>query len=197
IKAHQNMTHNRQLDPDIFSRFRECIQPIQESGKLRGVLAQFPSSFKGNRENSGYLRDLRNRLEGLNLAVEFRHNSWLKPEMFQFLQKHGITYCIPDEPDLPGLVPPEPHVTSDVAYIRFHGRNKEHWWGKGGDRYDYEYSEDELLEWLPKIQTLSKAAQVIYLLFNNCHLGQAVRNALMMQQLLLPDKPLEVWNNDR
>jgi len=37
---------------------------------------------------------------------------------------------------------------------------------------------------LPKIGNLSKTAQIVFLLFNNCHLGQAVRNALWMQQAL-------------
>ena len=185
IKAQQDMTHNRGQNPSIFRQFRECIRPIQESGKFRGVLAQFPFSFKGNHENASYLRDLRHELEGLNLAVEFRHNSWIKPEVFDFLKKQGITYCIPDEPNLPGLVPPEPHVTSEIGYVRLHGRNKKNWWGEGADRYDYEYTEDELKEWREKIEDFGTAARVIYLLFNNCHLGQAVRNALMMQQILL------------
>lgn len=187
IKAHQDMTHHRDRTPDIVRQFRECIRPVQESGKLRGVLAQFPFSFKGNHENMLYLRDLRQRLEGIDLAVEFRHNSWIQPEVFDFLSEQGITYCIPDEPRLPGLVPPDPWITSDIGYVRFHGRNARDWWGKGGDRYNYDYTEEELKEWKQKIEDLATAAQVIYLLFNNCHLGQAVKNALMMQELILSD----------
>jgi len=185
IKAHQDITHNRGKNPDVYGQFRECIRPAGESGKLRGVLAQFPFSFKATRENASYLLNVRRQFEDLDLAVEFRHNSWIKPEVFDFLKNNNIIYCIPDEPDLPGLVPPDPHVTSEIAYVRFHGRNKRDWWGEGGDRYNYEYSEDELKEWLEKINGLGTAARVIYLLFNNCHLGQAVRNALTMQQLLL------------
>src|SRR5438874_5794878 len=33
-----------------------------------------------------------------------------------------------DEPRLPGLPPPTAEVTSQVSYVRFHGRNKEKWW---------------------------------------------------------------------
>ncbi|HPA44958.1 MAG TPA: DUF72 domain-containing protein [bacterium] len=183
VKAHQDMTHHRGKNPDIFPQFLECIRPLQDQGKFQGVLLQFPFSFKGNRENSLYLKQLREQLGDLNLAVEFRHESWITPEVLEFLRSLNMTYCIPDEPDLPGLVPPDPYVTSHIAYVRFHGRNKQHWW-RGGDRYNYEYSEEELTEWLPKIDNLSKTAQIVFLLFNNCHLGQAVRNALWMQQAL-------------
>lgn len=184
IKAHQYMTHQRGENSDIFRQFREGIKPVAESGKLCGILAQFPFSFKCNRENASYLLALRESLAGLNVAVEFRHISWIMPELFDFLEENNMIYCIPDEPDLPGLVPPDPHITCDVGYVRLHGRNKRDWWGEG-DRYNYEYSEDELKEWSKTIERLSAGARVIYLLFNNCHLGQAVRNALTMQQILL------------
>ena len=66
-----------------------------------------------------------------------------------------------------------------------HGRNAETWWGSGkGDRYDYDYSERELKEWLRKITELADKARRIYLFFNNCHAGQAARNAKLMQELL-------------
>ena len=46
-------------------------------------------------------------------------------------------------------------VTTEDAYVRFHGRNGANWRGQGGgDRYDYDYREDELKEWLRKITEL-------------------------------------------
>jgi len=53
-----------------------------------------------------------------------------------------------------------------------------------GDRYDYDYSERELKEWLGKIRELAQQARRTYLFFNNCHAGQAARNARLMQDLL-------------
>jgi uncharacterized protein YecE (DUF72 family) len=52
------------------------------------------------------------------------------------------------------------------------------------DRYDYDYSEAELKEWLGKIAGLAEQARRTYLFFNNCHAGQAARNAKLMQELL-------------
>ena len=53
-----------------------------------------------------------------------------------------------------------------------------------GDRYDYDYSGRELKEWLGKIRELAQQARRTYLFFNNCHAGQAARNARLMQDLL-------------
>ena len=37
-----------------------------------------------------------------------------------------------DEPDLPGLVAPVARATGDIAYVRFHGRNKVNWYRDEG-----------------------------------------------------------------
>jgi len=82
-------------------------------------------------------------------------------------------------------------VTAEDAYVRFHGRNAQNWWGRGGaaggesrDRYDYDYPESELREWVRKVAELADQARRTYLFFNNCHAGQAARNAKLMQELL-------------
>jgi uncharacterized protein YecE (DUF72 family) len=75
--------------------------------------------------------------------------------------------------------------TTDEGYVRFHGRNAQTWWGDhGGDRYDYDYKQEELGEWLKKIATLAEQAKRTYLFFNNCHAGQAARNAKLMKEML-------------
>jgi uncharacterized protein YecE (DUF72 family) len=85
----------------------------------------------------------------------------------------------------PGLVPPVVHLTTDTGYVRFHGRNEGTWWGRGGgDRYDYDYSERELVEWVERVRVLAEQAKQTYLFFNNCHAGQAARNAKLMGELL-------------
>jgi uncharacterized protein YecE (DUF72 family) len=86
-------------------------------------------------------------------------------------------------------MPPDTLVTARDAYVRLHGRNERTWWtGDRSSRYDYSYSEDELREWLEKIATLADQARRTYLFFNNCHAGQAARNAKLMQELLRQQK---------
>jgi uncharacterized protein YecE (DUF72 family) len=76
-------------------------------------------------------------------------------------------------------------ATSDIGYIRFHGRNRSKWYtGDSKERYDYLYSEDELQGWLPKIRKLAGQTEKIFIFFNNHRKGQAVINARMMIGLL-------------
>ena len=56
------------------------------------------------------------------------------------------------------------------------------------DRYDYDYPEAELRGWLDKIRDLASQARRTYLFFNNCHAGQAARNAKLMTELLRQQK---------
>jgi len=144
--------------------------------------------------------------------VEVRvDGSWMHPQLPEWLAERSLGYCCVDEPALPGLVPPVTHVTNGVGYVRFHGRNAKNWWGSGRAdaaglpmvaervrsstapairgsreqlRYDYDYSEKELADWVAKLNELAKQAKQTYLFFNNCHAGQAARNAKLMEELL-------------
>ncbi|HET9251526.1 MAG TPA: DUF72 domain-containing protein, partial [Candidatus Eisenbacteria bacterium] len=124
VKAHHDHTHKRLPDPSLDDSFRRAMEPLLEVGKLHGVLAQFPNSFRLNRGNVEYLEELRGRLPDVPLFVEFRHESWVAEEVFPELRARGLGFVSVDEPDLPGLLPPVARATGDVAYIRFHGRNK-------------------------------------------------------------------------
>ena len=87
-------------------------------------------------------------------------------------------------------MPPIAEVTSDVAYVRFHGRNAEKWWkhDKAWERYDYTYSEDELREWLPRIQLLEDQAPLTLVYANNHYKGQSVDTLNKLQRLLAFDE---------
>ena len=162
-----------------------------------------------NLEDSRVLDDgLANQARALAddpLFVEFRHDSWAGPDVADRLRGAGLGFCAVDEPALEGLMPPVAFVTAADAYVRFHGRNARNWWGAArvapgggrpadaprgasarasGDRYDHDYTADELREWIGKVRDLANQARRTYLFFNNCHAGQAARSAKLMQQLL-------------
>ena len=117
------------------------------------------------------------------LAVEFRHESWDKEEVYDFLRENGVTFVIVDEPNLKGLFPYKLVTTTNMAYFRFHGRN-EHWFDPNYDRYDYMYSEEELESFAKDVREIYKKVEKVLIYFNNCHRGQAVENALRMRDLL-------------
>ena len=195
MKAHKGMTHEfkepaaGEDKSDVFRAFMEAIKPMTTRGNLGCVLAQFPWGFKRTPENADYVRRFRERLKDIAVVVEFRNSEWVRPETFELLRAEGLGFCCVDEPRLRGLVPPVAEVTADIAYVRFHGRNAEKWWNhtQGWERYNYLYTEAELAEWVPRIKALDARAAKTYVLFNNCHAGQAAENARMLQGMMKLD----------
>lgn len=186
LKAYRTMTHERQEEAADFSAFRAALSPLLEGGRLLGVLAQFPTSFRATEANREYLRRFRSRLDGVPVAVEFRHREWITPETFQLLKEEGLAYVVVDEPAFKDLVPPVQWVTAPFSYVRFHGRNYKKWWhhAERSERYDYLYSREELAEWVPRLQELANRTEKVYVSMNNHRRGQAVINARMLRELL-------------
>jgi uncharacterized protein YecE (DUF72 family) len=198
VKLNQAMTHDSSRDPALYRAFLEALQPLKDAGKYDGLLAQFPWSFQRTPEHRDHLAAMRELLADEPLFAEFRHDSWLTTDLAPELREQRIGYCAVDEPRLTGLMPPLTMLTSEDAYIRFHGRNAANWW-KGSHaraagepvrsdrtqlRYDYDYKPAELQEWVRKVAELAEQARRTYLFFNNCHAGQAARSAKLMQELL-------------
>lgn len=188
-KLTRTLTH--EIDPEQWQihadKYREGISPLVQAGQLAAVLVQFSFSFRRTLHNRKYLAALLDKLEGLPLAVEFRHRSWAVDRVFSELERRNITLVSVDEPDLPGLFPALDVVTgTDLFYIRFHGRNAGGWrTGNMQQQFDYDYSDDELTGWVEnKIAVMSGRARRGVIFFNNHVRGQAPKNALMMKKLL-------------
>ncbi len=193
VRSHKDMTHDIWQDDDrrllkdtsdVFKAFREGISPLVDTGRLGCVLVQFPVFFYPAPQNFDYLRKMPALMPGVSLVVEFRNRAWLRPDAYRLLEETGMGCCVVDEPKLPRLMPFEPRRTSDIAYFRFHGRNKNWFNASREERYNYLYSADELREFIPSLRSVSAGAKTTYTFFNNCHAGAAARNALMMKQML-------------
>jgi uncharacterized protein YecE (DUF72 family) len=84
-------------------------------------------------------------------------------------------------------MPPVVAATSDLAIVRFHGRNNEMWERRDispSMRFRYRYTDDELREWVPKVNELADSGREVHLLMNNCYRDQAVDNAAQLAKLL-------------
>jgi len=190
VKTFKDLTHRRDLTgPDLqklAADFRSALRPLQEEKKLGCVLAQFPWSFKSTTENSEFLAALRDVLPDLPVVIEFRNVEWVRDETFQLLRDFELGFCCVDEPRLRGLFPPLALATSHLGYIRFHGRNGAKWWrhDEAWERYDYNYAEAELKEWVSRIREVARLTTQTFVLMNNCHAGYAVVNARQLQALL-------------
>ena len=195
VKAHKDMTHAETHSADIFKAFQDVLEPLIESGKLGCILAQFPWSFKRTVQNEDRLQEFRDALRTLPTVVEFRNSEWANDETFELLRDLDLGYCCVDEPALRGLMPGIAVSTSNIAYVRFHGRNAKTWWKheEAWQRYDYLYTEEELSEWVPKVETLAEETETLYLFFNNHYKGKSATNARMFAQMLgleLPKPPV-------
>lgn len=177
VKANQNLTHERKEIEAPAAAFRDAVRPLAERGQLKGIMAQFPWSFKYSPAHLTYVGTCRELMRPYPFYVEFRNDSWLRAETMEAMRKQEIGFVSVDGPRLAGLLPPELVVTGPTAYVRLHGRNADHWWGGGAQRYDYLYKETELHEWKERIERLKGEVNKAFIFFNNCHLGQAVKNA--------------------
>jgi uncharacterized protein YecE (DUF72 family) len=188
-KLTRTLTH--EIDTQNWSdqavNYREGMAPLIQTGQLGAVLIQLPPGFHRTPPNRKYLAALIDKLNGLPLAIEFRHRSWANDRVFAELERRRVTLVSVDEPNLPDLFPALDIVThSDLFYVRFHGRNAKGWRsGNMQHQFDYNYSDDELREWIQnKIEPMSQRARRGIIFFNNHVRAQAPENARRMVALL-------------
>ena len=177
----------------LAQRLIDALKPLKRAGKLGLMLFQFPPWFTRTTSNFDYILSCKEMMDGLPIAAEFRHGSWLTPDKtaatLQFLAANDITYVTADEPQYGNLstIPFAPGTTTDTAYFRFHGRNKDNWFKKGVEttlRYAYSYPDEELTAFAPHLERAEKKTKVTYAMFNNCHRNYAVANAMRLRELL-------------
>ena len=196
VKPYRQLTwHDRKNPPtdDVMRTFGETLQPLRDANKLGVLNFQFPPWFTYDEKNLDYIKHVRDFLAKDELAVEFRHRSWLTgdyvPHVLDSLRENHVGLIVVDEPQLgSGSVPTVLEVTDpDIAVVRFHGRNYKKWYAKvekTGERFDYLYSEDELREWMPKVGELARRAKEVHILFNNNAQNYAVQNGRQLRMLL-------------
>ena len=180
-KLYRSFTHERgKATPEDERLFREGIDPLMEAGKLGAVLLQFPWSFKNESEERAYLSQLAERFKDYPLVVELRHESWNHPRILQTLEDLGVGLCDIDQPQFANSIKPSAEVTSQIGYIRLHGRNYQNWFREEAnvlERYDYLYSNDELEPWVGRIKQVAEKAKQTFVITNNHARGQSLVNA--------------------
>lgn len=194
VKAHKTMTfHEGEPTDDAFAEFRASLRPLELSGKLRSVLLQYHPRFTKTPAAMAELERAPERLAPLVPLVEFRHRSWMEPDeradTLAFLERSGLAYVSLDTPmtRASNVVARHAVATHAVAYVRFHGRNAKTWnikADKSSERFNWMYSQDELEEWVPKLERLAGDADEVYAMFNNNRDDFAPRSAVLLRGLL-------------
>jgi len=175
-KVPQTVTHERMLDvgrgadADL-KAYCELMRPLLDQGKLGPLLLQLPPRMRF--EAVPLRRFLDTLPRDFTFALEPRNRSWMTLEAFDLLRATGVAYTIVDEP----LLPPDLHVTSSVAYIRWHGHGQEPW-------YNYRYPPEQLEEWVPRVRQVASQAETVFGFFNNHYHGYAPENSLQILRML-------------
>jgi uncharacterized protein YecE (DUF72 family) len=177
-KAPENFTFTVKA-PRIITHFKKLIEAqtalshfygqISEGLKLKcgPVLFQFPSTFVYEIHKLERIVSMVDNT--VNNVVEFRHESWWRPEVFQAFQENNITFCGMSHPALPQDV----IRTSDIVYYRFHGIPH---------LYTSSYLPHDLEDVAQRIQNINGAREA-YIYFNNTGEGAAIQNAKVFQGL--------------
>ncbi len=195
VKAHASMTGHEEAEQETaFAEFRASLEPLELSGKLRGILLQYHPRVKKSDAAKEELSRVRALLDPLVPLIEFRHRSWLdedeRADTFSFLERHGLAFVSVDAPRTraSNVLPPVAAATHRVAYVRFHGRNVKTWNIRGAtkssERFDWMYSAEELAEWVDRLAGLADDADEVYAMFNNNRDDFAPRSAVLLRGLL-------------
>lgn len=163
LKGSRFITHVKRLQVTAESLELFFNGALRLKDKIKVILWQFPPTFKINIERlSNFLGMLSDY--SVRNTLEFRHESWITPEVIDICKKHNAGLCMADWPlfidDLP--------VTADFVYIRRHG--------KAGS-YDNCYTGPELKRDSKRISGYLKSGKDVFIYFNNDAYGYAPRNA--------------------
>jgi uncharacterized protein YecE (DUF72 family) len=179
---------------ELWQRFRSALEPLRAAGRLGAVLFQFAPWFVFRRAHLEHVALCAERMQGFRVAVEARNKTWFDEKhrrgALEFEKDHHLVNVVVDEPQgFASSVPPVWEVTDpSLAVVRLHGRNAETWNDKAAqtaaERFGYLYDTSELCEIARGVRGLSRRADEIHVLFNNCYRDNAQVNAARLRELM-------------
>lgn len=208
VKANRLLTH--EIDgqwQNYAEEFKKALEPLNQKACLSAVLFQFPESFHYTNENRLYLSKLIQNFAAYPVVIEFRHKEWVRESVFAGLEKLKASLCFCDMPplkNLPDMKVAELAENSEEnsnpfigpnAYIRLHGRNANAWYAvnentdssenqNGSQRYNYDYSNQELAQFVPVINSAYNTGKKVHVYFNNHPNGNGAKNAKTLKEML-------------
>lgn len=182
VKLYRGLTHTFSATAADILNINAFLAPLEEAGKLGGLLLQFPFRFTNRQEHRRYVALLGRIFRHHRVFIEVRHDSWNNRPMTEFFGEHGLCPVNVDLPRLPHFMPLTAVSSGGYAYFRMMGRNAAAWNNpEVEDRYTYGYSDEELDELLKKITIISKTARRVYVVFHNDAKGHSLLNGLTLR----------------
>ena len=169
VKGSRYLTHMKKLkDPqEPLQRLMDRATGLEE--KLGPILFQFPAAWRLNLPRLEEFMEALEACRGYRFAFEFRHESWLTPEVYGLLEAAGAALCLPIHPKMPLDI----RLTAPWTYIRLH-------YGSTG----WGFTDDELTAWQRHIRRFLNGGADVYAYFNNDPGGHALTDADRLRQML-------------
>jgi uncharacterized protein YecE (DUF72 family) len=169
VKGSRAVTHLKRLKPGAKS-FPLILERARLLGQCLGpLLWQLPPSFPVNVERlKHFLQALPRRFAH---AIEFRHPSWLEPQVDELLKHYRVAKV-----SISSLaMPMQLEATTNFVYVRFHGLS-------GGPAHDY--SDQELEPWAEHLRRCARQGLNGFAYFNNDVNTRAPDNARRFIQMV-------------
>ncbi|MFA6248452.1 MAG: DUF72 domain-containing protein [Mucilaginibacter sp.] len=170
-KLWRDITHNKPLlfNPADVERF---MQVVDAAGNKKGsLLIQLPpgTTIADASQLEQLLESIRDAspTHGWDIAVEFRHSSWYKDNIYTMLDNYSAGMVVQD---MPKSLTPMVDIPTDFVYLRFHGPN-------GG--YRGSYTDAFLYEYAGYINDWLAEGKRVYAYFNNT-MGDAINNLMTL-----------------
>lgn len=162
LKTPKTITHEARLTDGIDAMLAFVETAVLLKEKLGCILIQFGPAFTyAHVEELGhFLSQLPNTA---HFAVEFRHESWVRPKVVELLRPFNICLTATDYIYLPKTITP----TADFLYLRFIGPHGQYQ-TKDKELVD---KTDDLQAWHEKIKPLLPQFKQVYGFFNNDYAG--------------------------
>ncbi len=172
VKMPRDITHIRKLI-DSAAPLQQFLSEVQELGSTLGpLLIQLPPGFRFDPAVvEPFLQDLRARFDG-DVVCEPRHASWFTDAIDGLLSGYRIARVAADPATVPRAA--EPGGWPGIVYRRLHGSPR---------TYYSPYSPADLDATATRLRAEAEAVAT-WCIFDNTALGEALHDALALQQRL-------------
>jgi len=167
VKGSRYVTHIKRLAVEKRSIDLVVDAALGLGDKLGPILFQLQANFHLDLDRLGHFVAMLPK--DVRFTLEFRHDSWLVPVVFELLRAHHIALTIPDHPKMPKSL----EITSDFTYIRMHLPPE----GLG-------YGRRALQPWADRVIDWRRGGLDVFVYFNNDMEGHAIKDAQTLMALI-------------
>jgi len=186
-----------ELEQELIGETLTAVEPLEEAGKLGGLLLQLTPAFSPKRNELSELEPLVEAIQPHRLAIELRNRRWVDDERTEktlsWFDDNEVAFVNVDAPpgDATPIMPSglDAVTRDDFAYVRIHGRDTNGYLrgDSVAERFGWIYGDEELEEIAGRARGLAEDAGEVHVFFNNNRDDDAPTAARRFRSLLGQD----------